>query len=205
MTIRHLRDKEMQAHIESEAIDGALLDHLAACESCAARLDRLGATLRLLDRLEVFEPPPAIEQGVVARLFPRRTPAGFRVPAWARAFAPIVLFASSAFFYGVLSLVGLIGDKTIRWALGSDPSLRRLVADGVSGFFIGLLRAVRELVEAASVADALGRAALLVGETPEVRALFVACTGFFVFLALGWGTRALLSRNKGGDLHALVV
>ncbi len=203
--MRHVRDEEMQLHLDGETIDGALLDHLAACESCAARLDRLRGALRLLDRIELLDPPPVIERGVVARLFPRTAPAGFRVPAWARAFAPIVLLASSAFFYGVLSLVGLIGDKTIRWALGSDPSLRRLVADGVSGFFIGLLRAVRELVDAASVADALGRAALLAGGTPEVRALFVACTGFFVFLALGWGTRALLSRSKGGHLHAFVV
>lgn len=197
---RHWNEDEIQAYLEEGSRDPERRTHLDRCPRCSARVERFRSLFSLL---EEFEAPPlsaAFEERVMGRLFPRRAP----VPRWAGALAPAMLVAGSAVFYMFLRLVGVLGDNFVRWALPSEPGLLSLGARKLTLFLPVFMRMIDGIVGLASIAGSLGQAALLAGRTPEARAMIVSFAGLLVLIALGWGTRVLRSRIKGGH-HDLLL
>ncbi len=202
---RHLTDEEIQARLDGDPIEPGRSLHIERCPSCGARAERQRALLLRLDRLARFEPPPDFEDAVCARLFPRAARRGFRLPAWAGAFAPILLLIGSALFYSVARHAAVLADLAFRWLARSDAPLVQLGADMLRGLIDRIPSATRSLVDLASVSDALSRAAILAWSAPEVRLLLMVSTGVLGLLAMGWGARMILSRTKGGHHHVLLA
>jgi hypothetical protein len=205
MIDHHLTDEEIQARLDGDPIEPGRSLHLERCSSCGARAEGQRALLLRLDRLPRFEPSPDLEDAVCARLFPRPAMRGFRVPAWAGAFAPILLLIGSALFYSLARNAGVLADLAFRWLARSDAPLLRFGAEKLRDLIDRIPSATQSLVDLASVADALSRAAILAWSAPEVRLLLMASTGVLVLLAMGWGARMLLTRTKGGHHHVLLA
>jgi len=205
MSSRHLTDEEIQGHLDGDAIPRELLDHLKGCEPCGLRATRYRSLFRLFDRLERLEPSPSFEGAVAAKLFPRRARRPVRIPAWAGALVPILLLAGSASLYAVLRHAGVLAELAIRLLFRSDPGLVRGAIERVLALSDEIPEAARGLAGMASVADSLSRAAFLAWETPQLRLFFFGSMGVLAFLAIGWGTRMILTRTKGGHHHVLLA
>jgi hypothetical protein len=205
---RHWKDEEIQDFLDGARPDESRREHLDRCGACAARVERFRTLFADLGDLERIEPSPGFEAGVLARLFPTPEPAlaaaRSRLPEWARALAPLMLLTGSAAFYVFLRIAGVLGDTLMRWGLQSEPGLLRLLARKLTLLGPVLARAIDGLVEFAAAMEALGRAAGVVAEAEGTKILFVSSVALVLLVALGWGTRVLLSRIKEGH-HGLLL
>lgn len=205
---RHLDNTELQRHLEGERLEEPLRIHLEECGNCAARFGRFRTLSEMMDRMERLEPSPLFEEMVCARLYPRRAqvPAEVRrVPGpWARVFAPAFLLTGSALFYAFIRVIEATGDVALRGVLQADPGILRSLALKITVLLPLLHRFIAGVVDLAGLTAPLGRALQLAGGTPQVRFLLLASAGLFLIAALGWGTRFLVSRSKGGH-HDLLL
>jgi len=204
----HLDDLEIQEVLEGGSPPPGAREHLERCVSCRKRLKELEALVRLFDEMKPWEAPRSIEERVWAALFPGRAAVPVRrrpLPVWARAAAAVSLFGGSAALYGFLQVFRVFGGDIARWVLQTKPQLLGFAAHKLTGLIHVLGRLVDHLADLAGAASVAGRAALLAGQTPEVRVALFASAGILVLIFLGWGGKLLYSQSKGGHHDFLLA
>lgn len=205
---RHLSDEEIQELLDGRLEgENALPAHLDSCDSCMTRLERFESLFALLDSAETTPAPAHLEYAVMGLLFPakRRRGAFFPspIPRWVPVAAMVVLSLSTAFSFSIFRLFGVALGPVIEMALKSR----------LEYFVTPLSLAAGALNKVSALATWVGHlwgdsqvtmsALLHLWEAPEIRLLILASAGIYSMIALGWGSRLLLARTRGGIHNAM--
>jgi hypothetical protein len=206
----HLSEDELQDLLEARlAGEETLPAHLGDCRTCRARLERYESLFALLDTAEPAPAPAGLERAVMSRLFPspQRSFALFRspLPRWIPAAALVVLTLSTAFSFSLFRLFGValapVVEVVLQRRLDYFVTPFRLAAgalDKISalGTWVGQIWGDSQVTVSAL---------LHLWEAPEVRLLILASAGIYTMIVLGWGSRLLLGRSRGGIHNAMLA
>ncbi len=207
---RHLSDEESQELVDQRlAGEKALPDHLEQCGSCLTRLERFESLFALLDSVEVTPAPPSIESAVMGRLFPvKKGRFAFLpspMPRWAPVAAMVALTLSTAFSFSIFRLFGVALGPVVEMALKSR----------LEYFVTPLSLAAGALNKISALGTWAGHlwgdsqvtlsALLHLWDAPEIKLLILASAGIYSMIALGWGSRLLLTRTRGGIHNAMLA
>ncbi len=206
----HLSDDELQERLEeAPEADDAFGRHLEKCLSCRERHLRFRELFTLLDGAAPPDAPASVERAVFERLFPAGEPSAgrlpSRMPAWVPAAAVLLLSLATTLSLSILRVLGAVVGPVVEVAL-----------QGRVDYFIAPLRLAADALSRLSIVSTwLGRlwdaspvvftALLHLWEAPEIRFMILASAGVYSLIALGWGSRLLLNRSRGGSHNVLFV
>ena len=204
----HLSESELQELLDRSGGSGPAGEHLSGCPSCRGRLEEYRSLYSALDSIEILAPPARLERNILAALFP--APARKRawlppaLPRWAPVAAMLVLVLSTMISVNFLGLLGIVIGPFAEAALESRLEYFLIPLGLIAKAFTGLSAVGPWLGGLGGEAQALLSALLHLWDAPEFRLLVIASAGLYSLIALGWGTRHIITRSRGGIHHVVL-
>lgn len=206
----HLSEDELQELVEARLTgEETSPAHLGECRSCRARLDRYLSLFSMLESAAPAAAPAGLERAVMSRLFPSPrgafAPLRSPIPRWVPVAALLLLSLSTACSFSLFRLFGVVLAPVMEVVLQSRLD-----------YFVAPLRlAAGALDKISALGTWVGQiwgdsqvtvsALLHLWEAPEVRLLILVSAGIYTMIVLGWGSRLLLGRSRGGIHNAMLA